>query len=206
MPVVFRSNSPLQITLTLASASTYRLQLLQSAGYAVTAIASGQTEPALETFPSLESGLIHLAELKARSVAATVSSGLILGCDTVGLVQGRVLGKPVDRDHAREMLRMMSGTTHDVLTGWCLLRKPDGLIIAGVEKTVITMRAWTNAEFTSYLDSGEWVGKCGAYGLQWPGDPFVVAIAGSSSNVIGVPLERLSAVFKEFPTFTQSPP
>ena len=62
------------------------------------------------------------------------------------------------------------------------------------------MRAWTDAETEAYLDSGEWEGKCGGYGLQLPADPFVTKLEGSASNVIGVPLERLAQVFAEFPS------
>src|SRR6185295_5070489 len=96
------------------------------------------------------------------------------------------------------MLLAISGTTHEVLTGWCLLRTADRLFLSGVERTTIHMRPWTSAEIESYLDSGQWIGKSGAYGLQLPVDPFVVRIEGSRSSVIGVPLERLRAVIDEF--------
>lgn len=97
------------------------------------------------------------------------------------------------------MLEALSGTKHSVLTGWCLLRTRDRLCVSGVERTEITMRAWTCEEIDGYLDGGAWQGKCGAYGLELPSDPFVTSLAGSASNVIGVPLERLAEVLGEFP-------
>jgi septum formation protein len=96
------------------------------------------------------------------------------------------------------MLQILSGSEHEVLTGWCLLRTSDGLIWSSVETTSITMRTWTDSEIQDYLDSGEWEGKCGAYGLQLPRDPFVTEMRGSPSNVIGIPLEALDRIWIEF--------
>lgn len=190
------------VRLILASQSTYRRDLLESAGYDVEVIAAGIDEPDLSGCIDLEAGLVHVAQLKAFTVARRGKSGLILAADTVGHVHGQVFGKPADRSDALRMLQAISGTTHDVLTGWCLLRTRDGFLVSGVERTVITMRPWSDAEFTAYLDGGEWIGKCGAYGLQWPNDPFVTKIEGSPSNVIGVPLERLKAILGELPQLT----
>ncbi len=184
--------------LILASQSPHRLSLLRNAGYDVIAVPAGVAEPDLAGFPNLEAGLIHVAGLKARAVADSGVKGLIFAADTVGVVGGKAFGKPADRPEARRMLQAISGTTHTVLTGWCLFRTSDRLQIAGVECTTITMRTWTPDEFDAYLDSGGWIGKSGAYGLSLPHDPFVIHIAGSPSNVIGVPLERLAQVLGEF--------
>ena len=190
--------------LILASGSPYRRELLEQAGYDVTAVTSGVAEPDLSLFPDLRAGLLYLAQLKARAVQSLGHSGVILGADTVSLAAGQILGKPEDRRSAEHMLRQLSETTHEVLTGWCLLRTADGLALTGVETTVIAMRRWTDAEILAYLDSGEWQGKCGAYGLQLPVDPFVTEIIGSASNVIGLPLERLAAVWDEFPALQRN--
>lgn len=184
--------------LILASGSAYRLQLLQQQGYEVTAVVSGVAEPSLDDASDLGAGLIYLAHLKARAVARMGHQGLILAADTLSHAGGQLLGKPDDIVDARRMLQTLSGSTHDVLTGWCLTRTSDGVSWSGVETTQITMRDWTEAEIQKYLDSGEWEGKCGAYGLQLPHDPFVTEMLGSASNVIGLPLERLDCVWREF--------
>src|SRR5262245_53426672 len=106
--------------LILASRSPHRLGLLRDAGYDVEAVPSDIDEPDPRQFGDIEAALAHVARLKARAVARRGVSGLILAADTVGLVAGRVLGQPADRSDARRMLRAISGTTHEVLTGWCL--------------------------------------------------------------------------------------
>jgi septum formation protein len=171
---------------------------LRDAGYAVEAIPADVEEPPLARFADLESGLVYIAASKARTVWQRGADGLILAADTVGLVAGEAFGKPIDRQDARRMLLAISGSVHEVLTGWCLFRTRDRLQISGVERTTIAMRPWTDGEITAYLDSGSWIGKSGAYALEIPTDAFVTAITGSQSNVIGVPLERLRAVLAEF--------
>src|SRR5258708_36628346 len=106
-------------------------------------------EPDLADFPDLDAGLVHVAALKARAVARGGAQGLIFAADTVGFAGGNVFGKPVDRAEARRMLRAISGTTHSVLTGWCLFRTRDQLQLGGVERTTVTMRAWTEKEIES---------------------------------------------------------
>lgn len=190
--------APYLSTLILASRSPHRLQLLRDAGYVVESVPSDVVEPELTEGANLDLQLMSLAQAKVAAVARTGAAGLILGADTVGSVAGRIYGKPADREEALAMLLAISGTTHEVLTGWCLLRTADLLFLSGVERTTIQMRPWTAAEIEGYLDSGKWIGKSGAYGLELPVDPFVARIEGSRSSVIGVPLERLRAVIDEF--------
>lgn len=187
-------------SLILASGSPFRLSLLRQAGYSVAAVPSGVAEPELQSGPEIEPALRALAERKALAVCDQGHTGLILGADTVSLAGQTILGKPVDRRDARRMLAALSGSEHSVLTGWCLLRARDRLAVSGVERTRLWMRSWNDAEIEAYLDSGEWQGKCGGYGLELPHDPFVARIEGSAANVIGLPLERLAAVLAEFPT------
>lgn len=177
--------------LILASGSAHRLALLREVGYDVEVMPARIIEPDLSLCADLHAGLQEVARAKAEEVAGRGVSGLIFAADTIGHVGGKVFGKPADRAQAERMLRAISGTTHEVLTGWCLLRTTDGLRLGGVERTLIEMRAWSEAELAGYLNGGEWIGKSGAYGLQLPADPFVIRLEGSPSNVVGVPLERL---------------
>jgi septum formation protein len=181
--------------LILASQSRARLWLLESAGFEADPLPSGVDEPDLAGFPDLEAALVYLSELKARAVWRRGAVGLIIAADTVTRFvsadgQTELLGKPADRADAERMLRLLSGSTHDVLTGWRILRTSDGLTLGGVELTRITMRCWTEGELAGYLASGEWEGRCGAYGIQDP-DPYITHVAGSWTNVAGLPMERV---------------
>lgn len=191
--------------LILASQSPHRLELLRSAGYDVEAVPAHVDEPDPMAFGDLDAGLIEIARLKAFAVFRRGASGIIFAADTVGVAGGTVLGKPADRGDALRMLRAISGTVHEVRTGWCLLRTSDQLRMSGVERTTITMRAWTEDEFSSYLDSGQWIGKSGAYGLELPHDRFVTQIAGSAASVVGVPLERLREALEMFDCSHRAP-
>jgi septum formation protein len=173
----------------------------------VTVHPTGIPEPEPLEFGDLRTGLAVLALMKARAALRQGAQGLILACDTVGHAENEVLQKPLDRADAERMLRRISDEEHEVLTGWCLLRSDEDLATTGVVSTRIAMRPWTESELAAYLDSGDWQGKCGAYGLQTLEnlelrDPFVTRIVGSASNVIGVPLERIAEVLAQQPWLT----
>jgi septum formation protein len=121
----------------------------------------------------------------------------VLGADTEVAVGDTVLGKPRDREHAREMLRSLSGTTHRVLTGVCLLDARSGARLEGVARTRVTMRALADAEIGAYVDSGEGDDKAGAYAIQETGDRFVTRVDGSWSNVVGLPMELLRGLLEQ---------
>src|SRR5262249_22670724 len=159
-------------------------------GYEVEAAPTEIAEPDPTSFPDLKAGLVQIAALKVRDAERRGAQGLILGADTVGRVGGRVFGKPDDRDDALRRLRAISGRAAEVFTGCYLLRTRDQFHVTGVETTTIIMRTWMGDEFDAYLDSGAWIGKSGAYGLQVPHDPFVTSVVGSTSSVIGIPLEK----------------
>lgn len=120
------------------------------------------------------------------------ASGLILAADTVACRDGRIFGKPRDREDARVILKSLCGTTHEVLTGVTLLHPSTGRRDIRLARTVIHMRAMTEADLAAYLDTGEWRGKAGAYGIQNHGDAFVESIEGSFTNVVGLPMEMLA--------------
>src|SRR5262249_22496987 len=119
--------------LILASQSRHRVELLRSAGYEVEAIPAEIIEPPPADLPDLKAGLVQIALLKVRGAERRGASGLILGADTVGLVEGKVFGKPADRADALQMLQAISGSVHQVLTGWYLLRTRDQFHVSGVE-------------------------------------------------------------------------
>jgi septum formation protein len=183
------------VHLVLASASPRRRELLAQAGLSF--------EVAAPTLPELDDELAALrpreraealAYFKARCIWDADQSRWVLGADTIVAAGDRILGKPRDRQHAREILSALSGTRHEVITGLALLC-PAGRSIAS-DVTAVTMRTLSPGELEEYLDSGQWRGKAGAYGIQEIGDRFVEKVEGSFSNVMGLPLELLERMLR----------
>jgi septum formation protein len=177
--------------LILASSSPRRRQLLDEAGYEFEVIAPSESAEcgicSSETPPEL---VARLAYQKAEDVALRLDSGLIIGCDTVAECLGQILGKPKNREHAREMLSLLRGREHRVYSGLCLWRRPEDRTSVSVEVTRLVMDPITDAQLDDYLDTDQWEGKAGAFGYQ-DGLDWVHIIEGSESNVVGLPLELL---------------
>lgn len=133
----------------------------------------------------------RLARQKAADVAGRVSAGVVIGCDTVAECQGRILGKPADRDDARQMLAWLSGREHRVFSGLCVWPLRCGPAQVRVAITRLRMDRLSDAQLEDYLAGGQWEGKAGAFGYQdrlgW-----VHVVEGSESNVVGLPLELLA--------------
>lgn len=133
-----------------------------------------------------------LAYFKARSVAEQNPSAWVLGADTIVVCEGEVFGQPADIDDARRMLEAQAREPSDVITGVCLVRmEPGSERLLDADQTRVWMRG-DAALREEYLRSGDWAGKAGAYGIQDIGDRLVTRYEGSFSNVVGLPLERLS--------------
>jgi len=183
---------PLEKLLVLASASPRRRDLLAAAGVAFEVRAADVPEQALpgETPRAL---VERLAADKALHVARTLAGGparLVLGADTVVVVDGEALGKPDDEDHAFTLLRRLLGRRHRVVTGVALVESGENAPrILSVESEVY-MRAGSDAEIRAYVATGEPLDKAGAYAAQGEGRRFIERIVGSESNVIGLPLEE----------------
>lgn len=188
------------LPLILASSSPRRHLLLEGAGYAFTidrpddaaecGICSRETPPEM---------VARLAMQKAADVAKRTEHGMVLGADTVAECVGKILGKPVDRDHAETMLRLLSGRLHSVYTGVCLWSRPANQMIVDVVRTTLKMRRITEDELQDHLDSGRWEGKAGAFGFQ-DGNDWLQIENGSGSNVVGLPMERLGELLISFET------
>jgi len=132
-----------------------------------------------------------LSRLKAEEVARKYPEGIIVGADTIVILDGRVLGKPSDPGEAARMLSDLSGRTHEVFTGFCLLEKPGGKSITDHEVTRVTFRELSTPEIDEYVRSGSPMDKAGAYGVQDDfGAIFVERIEGCFYNVVGFPLTR----------------
>lgn len=173
-----------EITVVLASGSPRRADLLRRIGI------EPVIRPAdVDETPRHGEEAGALVDRLARTKAEAVSRGpgeLVIAADTVVAVDGHILGKPLDDDDARRMLRALSGTTHHVLTGVQVIC--DSRAAGAVEETAVRFRALSDDEIGAYVATGEPLDKAGAYAIQGAGGMFVASITGSDSNVVGLPL------------------
>ena len=170
--------------LHLASSSPRRREILAALGFEFTVKATHVDESPLEE-ESAEQMVLRLATAKACA-AEVEESRLVIGSDTAVVLDGEVLGKPESRDDAIEMLMKLSDRRHAVLTG-VALRGPEGVRTA-LSSTDVIFREISRDEALAYWHSGEPRDKAGAYGIQGRGGAFVVAINGSYSGVVGLPV------------------
>lgn len=136
--------------------------------------------------------VVELAKQKAREVFCSHPDSLVIGCDTVVDLNGRILGKPSDKKEAENMLKSLSGQTHFVHTGACVLFAEKE--ISFCETTAVTFRKLTDEEIGRYVQSGAPMDKAGAYGIQECG--FVEKYSGSHDNVVGFPTERIAEILE----------
>lgn len=206
------------INIILASKSPRRKQLLEEAGVHF-AVFTGSTEVDETLEPDLladpEEAVKKLAERKAGAVVQEVLAlnpvglGIVIGADTMVVLDGEMLGKPYSADHAREMLRKLSGRTHQVITGvsvWMLLlneteeKGGDGNVSIGfrtfTETSQVTFKELTDEDINAYVATGETIDKAGAYGIQGKGAALVEKYEGDYNNIVGLPVDKL---LKSFP-------
>lgn len=174
----------------LASASPRRSELLRSIGVAFEIVPSGAEELHDESLSAVQ--LCRMNALrKAEEVAARNAEMVVLGADTLVTLDSRIYGKPADLGEARRMLRELSGRTHEVVTGLCLLQQSSGRRSQFHDVTRVTFKILTEETIAGYSAAVAVLDKAGAYGIQEKGEMLVERIEGSWSNVVGLPLERL---------------
>jgi septum formation protein len=186
--------------LILASSSPRRAEILRHAGIPFEVRRPNVDETRLRG-EDARKYVTRLAKMKACAVAEHFSKknaeAIIMGADTVVVAGRKILGKPVDVESAREMLRLLSGKTHQVLTGVALIQLPSGRGMTAVEKTRVTFVRLSAAEIDKYLMSGEPFHKAGAYAIQGIAGRFVTKINGCYFNVVGLPLSRVWGMLRE---------
>lgn len=193
-----------QTPLILASGSPRRQDLLTEYAYPFTKIApSPSAECGMCSGESPVDLVVRLAEQKAADVAPQIQQGVVLAADTVAHCRGHILGKPHDRQHAREMLEMMSNRLHQVYTGVCLWHRPSNLIIKDVVKTDLQMASLSEEALEQHLESDAWEGKAGAFGFQ-DGLDWVHIVDGEATNVVGLPMPRLEQLLLQMITRLES--
>lgn len=207
------------INVILASKSPRRRQLLEEAGVHF-AVCTPQTEVDESLDPDLladpDEAVKKLAERKAGAVVQEllaqnpVGLGFVIGADTMVVLDGEMLGKPYSADHAREMLRKLSGRTHQVITGvsvWMMLLNEteenggNGNVSIGfrtfTETSQVTFKELTDEDINAYVATGETIDKAGAYGIQGRGAALVENYEGDYNNIVGLPVDKLIENFPD---------
>jgi len=181
--------------LVLASASPRRLDLLARIGITPDEIVPAEIDESIPAGELPRDHALRLAREKAAAVAERHPDALVLGADTVVAVGRRILPKVEDEATLRECMALLSGRRHRVLTG-IALAVPGGKMRERVGETTIAMKRLSPEEIDYYASHGEWRGKAGGYALQGYGEVYVRHIAGSYSNVVGLPLAETRQLLK----------
>ncbi len=181
--------------LVLASASPRRRQLLSELGWKFQ-IVPAEVDEAVFPGEDPDTAACRLAEAKARAVAARMPECLVIGADTLVLLDGYLLGKPRNRSQGKEMLRMLNGREHSVLTGIALVEGTRSCV--AVERTEVRFRFISESALQAYVDTGEGDDKAGGYAIQGQGALLVESISGCFYNVVGLPLGRLSTLLAQW--------
>jgi septum formation protein len=177
--------------LVLASASPRRAEILQTVGWPFEAWAVDIDE-SRACDEAASNYVERLAREKAEAATARVPNRIVLGADTVVVVESAIFGKPTDADDAREMLRALNGRWHDVLTGIALRRGGESpQSVVAHEMTQVRFAKMSEDEINWYVATGEPLDKAGAYAIQGRGARFIERIKGDYFNVVGLPVRLL---------------
>jgi septum formation protein len=171
----------------LASASPRRKEILELADLKFDIMPSNAQEITTKTAPN--EVVMELASIKAKDIyKKSEKQSMIVGADTVVAYQGQILGKPADEADAKRMLTMLSGQTHEVYTGVCIIE--DGKTKTFYEETKVTFYEISDEQIDHYIKTGEPMDKAGSYGIQGKAAVFIKGIEGDYYNVVGFPIAR----------------
>ena len=185
-----------QRKLVLASTSPRRRELLSRLGLEVE-VAPPSVSETVQAGEGPNEMVKRLALSKARSVAGSLERGLVVGADSVVVLDGRILGKPADPEQAREMLRSLRGREHRVVTGVAVADASGSQVHVSSQVSTVTMRQYSDDEVDSYVASGEPMDKAGAYAIQDPAFRPAQRLEGCYTNVVGLPACLLVELLKE---------
>jgi len=183
--------------IVLASASPRRKELLEKTGLRF------DVDP-VETDENMESGknpheIVRKISLqKALSVSGRHKDTVIIAADTIGFLNGQIIGKPHNSDEAKKILQLLSGKSHTVITGFTIIDSANNKTVSRSVETKVFIKKLSQQEIDAYLSTGEPLDKAGAYGIQGLGSVIVEKIEGDYYNVVGLPLNALSEALKAF--------
>ena len=198
IPSVLQLSKPL----VLASQSPRRRLLLEQLGLTFSVIPADIDELALPLDMIPSEYVQPLACSKANAVAEKLGNepAIVLGADTIVVIDGNILNKPADANEAYSMLRSLSGRTHFVYTGIAITQVPSMKIISSYQMTEVTFRILEDDEIYAYIATGSPMDKAGAYGIQeWIGFIGVSKIEGSYANVMGLPVDKVFQYLNSIP-------
>ena len=179
----------------LASSSPRRRELLQQIGVRFS-VEVANIDESVQDAEQPAAYVARLALEKARAVALSHPQAVVLGSDTTVVCDGHILGKPENDSHAQQILAMLSGRSHQVMTAIAVVK--DGQSEVRTVVTDVTFCVLSEAQIRAYIATGEPADKAGAYGIQGKGAVLVAAIHGSYSNVVGLPLTETAALLQAF--------
>lgn len=183
--------------LILATNSSRRVALLKTLGYCFDIIPHNIQESIPRNV--LPTDLVqNLAFMKANDVAERVNNAIIVSADTLVFHKKNIIGKPKDARDAKRILSLLSNSKHSIFTGVCIIEMPSKKKLLRNEQTHITMKDISEEEIEAYIQSGEPMDKAGAYAIQGEGKKFIEEIDGSYSNVVGLPLELVLEMLRNF--------
>ena len=189
----------------LASGSPRRKDLLSRAGVEFT-IRTAEVDESTNQYSTPREAVMGLAERKAAAVYEAYGKGthsVIIGADTLVSLGKILLGKPEDEDHARDMLQALSGRTHQVQTGVCIIF-PSGMRLTFCDRTDVTFRELEPEEIDAYIATKEPMDKAGAYAIQGGAAPFISKIRGDYNNVVGFPIDHVISLLTDFGLLTET--
>jgi septum formation protein len=173
--------------LILASSSPRRKELLLQVGLNFT-IHSPDIDESVCEFEQVEQYVLRLAKTKAQEVLKLYPEATIIAADTTLTIDDQIIGKPESKQHAFEIWRLLSGRKHEVLTGICVAKAQQ--LLSAVVRTEVEFQPLSLNDMEEYWETGEPIGKAGAYAIQGIAAKYVTRINGSYSNVVGLPLHE----------------
>lgn len=180
--------------IVLASGSPRRSEIMNSVGWPFTKDVPDIDESERDG-ESPEDYVRRLAREKAQAVAGSHPGEIVLAADTTVVINGRIIGKPTDEAHAREMIEMLSGNWHEVLTGVAVARNGDAEV--GMQRTRVKFVSMTDKEIEFLVSEGDPLDKAGAYAVQAQAALFIEAIDGDYWNVVGLPISLVYEMVKK---------
>ncbi|WP_239615201.1 Maf family protein [Cohnella mopanensis] len=188
--------------LVLASASPRRQELISLLGLPVRILPSEVSEETPDQWSPVEIveglALRKALAVKEKLTDSSDESSIIVGSDTIVVLNGKVMGKPTNEQDAGHMLEQLSGQTHEVFTGVSCIRVSDEKAVTSHRVTKVTMRKLSTDQIARYVATGEPMDKAGAYGIQEIGSLLIESIEGDYFNVVGLPVSLLAVLLEQF--------